>query len=302
MTIALIDGDVVAYMAGFASQSCWYRCIYADVDEPDETGTYLTKRKDEFDEFVLGLKGIPCLTDKKLIPGTKKLAELCVNQLIENILRNTQASDYKLFLTSNDKSNFRYKIAKTKEYKGNRKAAKPHHYGYIRDYLWKVWGAKVIYGQEADDALGIEQINITSKDINGCNHGKGCDSVQRTNAGVWASSIICSIDKDLRMIPGFHYNIKNSELSFVTEDEAMRFFWKQMLMGDTVDNIPGVPKIGKKKSADLIDACNSLEACKETVKMTYEKYYGEEWHDKYQEMGNLLWIRREENQYFEDLT
>jgi hypothetical protein len=158
MTIALIDGDVVAYMAGFASQSCWYRCIYADVDEPDETGTYLTKRKDEFDEFVLGLKDIPCLTDKKIIPGTKKLAELCVNQLIENILRNTQATDYKLFLTSNDKSNFRFKIAKTKEYKGNRKnLVKPCHYGYIRDYLWKVWGAKVIYGQEADDALGIEQ-------------------------------------------------------------------------------------------------------------------------------------------------
>jgi hypothetical protein len=57
----------------------------------------------------------------------------------------------KLFLTSNDKSNYRFEVAKTVPYKGNRVAPKPHHYNTIREYLISRHKAVVIEGKEADD-------------------------------------------------------------------------------------------------------------------------------------------------------
>src|SRR5690606_41714779 len=65
-------------------------------------------------------------------------------------------------------------------------ARKPYWYDEIRDYLIRRWGAEVVDGQEADDAIGIAAWNSY----------KECPEY----------SIIASIDKDLRMIPGYHYN------------------------------------------------------------------------------------------------
>lgn len=298
--IALIDGDVIAYMSAFAAQRTIYyvdesadgefieRHEFTSKKEADDCLTYLeSKYKDD--------QSITLLLHNEVIAAPKKQAEFFADQLLKAILRETRAEDYKLFLTADDKSNFRYKVAKTKPYKGNRKdLVKPVHYSHIRNYLHIIWEAYVVFGDEADDYLGIHQVQKMREFDPDSNYW---DQPAHNN-----KSIICSIDKDLRMIPGWHYNIKTGEKSFVEREEGMRFFWKQMLMGDPVDNIQGVPKIGKMKAADLIDSCKSLEACKETVKMTYEKYYGLEWKEKYLEMGNLLWIKRDINQMFEDLS
>lgn len=67
--------------------------------------------------------------------------------------------------------------------------------------------------------------------------------------------IIVSPDKDLRMIPGIHYDIKH-DCEFVVETwgeialvdgkligTGEKWFWAQMLMGDPVDNIKGLPYV-----------------------------------------------------------
>lgn len=78
--------------------------------------------------------------------------------------------------------------------------------------------------------------------------------------------LILSLDKDLKTIEGIHFDYykpilhdengkrKQSDyrgLSVWTKEESEAFFWEQMLVGDSVDNIKGVPGIGEKK-ANLI--------------------------------------------------
>lgn len=300
MTIALIDGDVVAYMAAFAAQRTIY---YVDIFYcGDATEQHQFVSKDEAQDFKEYLETKPeykqhsIMITSEVEAESAKHAEVCARQIITRILEATKASDYKLYITAEDKSNFRYKIAKTKPYKGNRKAEKPVHYHHVRNYLHYVWGAYLVIGEEADDYLGIEQC----KDYFG---SANTPEMQRNDCYLEHSlmTIICSIDKDLTMIPGWHYNIRSGEQVFVNGDAAMRFFWKQMLMGDTVDNIQGVPKIGKVKANKLIDGCTSLEECRETVQREYKNYYKDKWEELYTEMGNLLWIKREPNIIFEDL-
>ena len=61
--------------------------------------------------------------------------------------------DVKLYLTGG--GNFRFDIATVKPYKGNRKQEKPFYLPSVRKYLETKWGAVVVEGMEADDALCI---------------------------------------------------------------------------------------------------------------------------------------------------
>jgi 5'-3' exonuclease len=40
-------------------------------------------------------------------------------------------------------------------------------------------------------------------------------------------------------------------------------------MGDTVDNIPGLPKCGPVKTERILKDCNTREECREAVKQAY---------------------------------
>lgn len=198
-----------------------------------------------------------------------------VKAVLTNILAVfPERQEYKLYLTDNA-SNFRNKLATIKKYKGNRDgAAKPVYYHEIREYMQDVWDAEMIYGQEADDALGIEQWNNKDK-----------------------STCIVSIDKDLDMIPGWHYNFVKQKLYYVNITDANLNFWKQMLVGDTTDNIPGIRGIGPKGAEKAMYECgHDTEHIKRRVSELYEKEYGDPWYARMVEVANLLWIRREPDQ------
>src|SRR5258706_13648506 len=100
-----------------------------------------------------------------------------MDRWIEDILKATNADNYKVFLTSDDKSNYRYTVSGT--YKANRKNPRPIYYGELREHLITFYHTTVVTGEEADDALGVAQTSET---------------------------IICSIDKDLNQCPGRHYD------------------------------------------------------------------------------------------------
>ena len=70
--------------------------------------------------------------------------------------------------------------------------------------------------------------------------------------GIMASSgkgIAVTIDKDLRSVPGWHWNPdKEHTPEIVDEYIADLNFHKQWIMGDTTDNIPGIWKWGPAKA------------------------------------------------------
>ena len=66
-------------------------------------------------------------------------------------------------------------------------------------------------------------------------------------------TIICSPDKDvLYQCVGMHYNYQKGEFLHTSPDDAIKFLWKQVLMGDSTDHIPGLPGVGDKTSTNWL--------------------------------------------------
>jgi hypothetical protein len=219
MMKALIDGDILVYRIGFASEN--------------ETESIAIARCSEFIEDLILFNGF---------------------------------GEYQGYLTG--KKNFRNEIAVTAPYKGNRKSAKPKHYQLLRDYMESAWAFTMIEDQEADDAIGIAAYEMEV--------GEYC---------------ICSIDKDLDMLRGDHYNFVKDERYFITEEEGIKNFYKQLLMGDRVDNIIGIKGIGTVKAERLLKECKNEN---EMYLAILEAYDGNA--ERVLENGRLLWIRRQPNQ------
>lgn len=219
MLKALIDGDILVYRIGFASEN--------------ETESIAVARCSEFIEDLILFNGF---------------------------------GEYQGYLTG--KTNFRNEIAVTAPYKGNRKSAKPKHYQLLRDYMESAWAFTMIEDQEADDAIGIAAYEMEV--------GEYC---------------ICSIDKDLDMLRGDHYNFVKDERYFITEEEGIKNFYKQLLMGDRVDNIIGIKGIGTVKAERLLKECKNEN---EMYLAILEAYEGNA--ERVLENGRLLWIRRQPHQ------
>jgi hypothetical protein len=189
-------------------------------------------------------------------------------EFMEELVMKPWVGDYQGYLTGSN--NYRKEIAVTAPYKGNRTgASKPKHYDLVREYLIKAWGCELIEGQEADDAIGIKAYEI----------------------GDIEEYIIMSIDKDLDMIRGWHYNFIKDRKYLINDQEAIKHFYTQILTGDRVDNIIGLKGIGPKKAAKILEDCIT-EA--DMYKAVLEAYDNDE--TRVLENGQLLWIRRNENQ------
>lgn len=246
----LVDGDVSRYRCGFAADS--QRRAQLKEQHPDLSDGDIEQllADDDYLGYALGN----------------------VKQSLQEIQSMFILPPMRVYLTG--AGNFREQVATLLPYKGNRTARKPKYYEEIGQYMREVWGAEVIEGQEADDAIGIEQYAHNDN-----------------------STVIVSIDKDLDMIPGWHYNLLHKRLYEVTENEADIHFFRQMLTGDNTDNIPGITSIGPKRSEDILKSCNyDVSAVREVVKQKYAEQYGNDWERAYREVGTLLWIRREPEQ------
>jgi len=177
--------------------------------------------------------------------------------------------DYQVFLTG--KGNFRYDIAISHEYKGNRKdVEKPQHLEAIRKHMIKAWEAVVSKGEEADDLIGIAA----------------------TEGG--KESIVVSIDKDMLQIPCRHYNPNKKEFTVVSDFDGLKLFYTQILTGDRADNIVGLYGVGPKKAEKILADCKT-EA--DMYEECLHQYGGEE--DRVIENARLLWLRREPDQLWE---
>jgi len=188
------------------------------------------------------------------------VAQVRASNLLWNIFSEVKAKDRVLYLSGGE--NFRKAVVPS--YKANRvDQEKPHYLEPLREYLVTEWGAKVTDGIEADDALGIAQ-----------------------TAAPEGTTIICSLDKDLKQVPGYHYTWemngtgstgtvwkREAALSFVKPQEGMFNFYWQMVMGDRADNVPGFDGKMRAKVPKFLEMHYELMQTLETEQELFDYVY-----------------------------
>jgi len=109
---------------------------------------------------------------------------------------------------------------------------------------------------------------------------------------------VVSIDKDLFCIPGKHYNPKTGLTRTIGHFEAKKHFYEQLLKGDNVDNIPGIPGIGPKKAEAALASCVNEHDMQESVVDMYINYYEERWYDMLLSNGKMLYLSKHYDDFF----
>ncbi len=201
---------------------------------------------------------------------SEKFAKSRLVETLEDLVYlHLKADSYEAFLTG--KNNFRYDIAKTVPYKGNRKdAKKPKHYEALRSHMVKRLGAVIVDGQEADDEVAIRMTKEPDK------------------------YMLVGVDKDLRQIPGWHHNPVKAQTEYIDEFEGYYNFCIQLLTGDRVDNIPGLEGIGPKKAEKALKGAKTQRETLEAAWNTYKER--DKTLEYFTEQGQLLWLRRYEGE------
>ena len=268
ITYALIDGDIIIYQAGFASDQRQY--VITDLDDAHKVVAAFPYKKDA-DAFVAAHPAKSLSIEKKIESEPLEYCLNSVNKMLESIRDTVKADKVRVFLTPS--SVFRHEV--DSEYKGNRDAShKPTWHKEIKEHLITHWNAEIVEGIEADDCIGIVANLLDS----------GSESEYRP--------VMCSLDKDLLTIPGEHYNWRQGVTKLVTADEALLNFWKQMLMGDSADNIKGIPKIGKVKSERMLRGLSEKDM-ERIVINEYQREYGPDWRVHFEKNYTLLYILRD---------
>lgn len=209
------------------------------------------------------------------------------DNLIANICVMAEATHPPiLFLTG--KTNFRFDVAKRTPYK-ERVGKKPHHYSNLKAYIKGKYDYRISEGCEADDELAMEQ-TARPNDV-----------------------IVCSRDKDVRQVAGWHYGWEcGNQPSFGPElvDELGHislnskgklkgvgelFFYAQCIMGDPVDSIPGLPKYGDAKAFKILDGSVSVADAYNRVLEAYKGVYGDDGEKEMLEQATLLYMVRIRN-------
>lgn len=229
------------------------------------------------------------------LPPFDYVAEL-LEMRINNICAITNATtDPILYITG--KTNFRNEIATRTPYK-ERLGNKPFHYHNLTAYMQAVYDVRMKEGLEADDLMSIEQTLRPHE------------------------TIICTRDKDLRQVPGWHYGWELGEqpqfgpiqvvnpglLELETKVNAKGvksykirgygdlFFYSQCLTGDAVDTVPGLPGTGPTKAFKILEGSSGSTDAFNRVLEAYRAFYGDDAEKELLEQGRLLYMTRELNE------
>ena len=125
------------------------------------------------------------------------------------------------------KGNFRHSVLPT--YKSNRRGKpKPVLLDTLIEHAWDSWDCKEVDCLEADDIMGILATRSPGRHI------------------------MATIDKDLKQIPGIHYNWKKEQIKDIEPCEADYWFYFQVLTGDSTDGYGGCPGIGVARAGKVL--------------------------------------------------
>ncbi len=298
--LALIDGDPLCYIAGFAAQKSIHTVQMGEVEIPF-TDIELAR------EFASKHNGEFIKASRVEAEPLAHALQICKRH-IQKCLDALHTTEYRVFLTGG--SNFREEIATLVPYKGLRwgpekreqvreqgqwlewleetdhlppASPKPVHYQELKQYLIDHHNAITVEGAEADDACSVLSWQEWNK-YKGLRLPLTC---------------CCTIDKDLRMVPGLHFDYSKNQFNWVSEIEGQRSFWTQMITGDKTDNIVGLSESGGKRRTFKTDPIQKMEDPLEMylyVRQGYEEKYGDNWEAAMTENGRLLHMRKEKGE------
>jgi len=300
---ALVDSDIIAFRACFAGEYK-VRDVFSpkDLDEPIITFRYVKDMKAWFKKYNKDEADFVIETRVVLEPLNQVLhtAKMMMKSIEDKFTGGKPIG----FLSG--KNNFRENTCTEVPYKGSRwtpeRRAKeaggrwdtwlketeakykpihrPTYEKQVKEYLIKYWNTIFVEGQEADDALGIAQTEATK--------GLG-ESLPH-------STIIVSVDKDLKMITGWHQDVTamDCDPEFVDPITANRNFYAQLIKGDRTDTIPGIHGMGDVKAAKVVAELDTIEEMWSAVREVYTNKVPDITEETIVQRGNLLWIRREE--------
>lgn len=152
-----------------------------------------------------------------------------LNETVEDLKEKLEADDVVMALS--DYRNPWRKIVMP-SYKSNRKdVRKPVIFQPLRDYVHETWTTYQREGLEGDDILGLLATNPVV---------------------IAGEKIIVSLDKDMKTVPGKHFNMQK-EVEFERSlDDADLYHFTQILTGDSTDGYGGCPGVGPKGAEKLL--------------------------------------------------
>tara|TARA_R110000744_G_C19371770_1_gene563210 strand:- start:60327 stop:61379 length:1053 start_codon:yes stop_codon:yes gene_type:complete len=223
------------------------------------------------DEFVL----TPVV---RLVPDAEMVVKGRFKNKVETIKVQPWCSDIEICFGVGE--NFRYEMAETIPYKNSR-PPKPLMYETVKDYMLYKYANKmcIVEGVETDDIVAQKLHEAWER--SGHNHDN-------------LDTIGLLIDKDLKQFPSIQVNFDKLEegLVKITELEAAKNLAVQMLMGDNIDSIPGLPLlddslfekyklrktkkgVGETSAKGVVNSATSVQEVYERVVEAYRLHYGE---------------------------
>lgn len=181
------------------------------------------KAKDENGEPIKDENGKYIYDQSKTLDDIK----YHIDNIFISIFTALDTKYYLAFVDNNFKKNFRLNYYP--DYKGNRKdREQPPFLNEAKQYLVDYWHTLPVEGLEADDVCVICK-----------NH--------------YQNAILVSPDKDLYNLNGNCYNPTTNQ--FITNNliNERIFFVRQMIEGDSADNIKGIKGKGKKFAQEFIN-------------------------------------------------
>lgn len=180
-----------------------------------------------------------------------------------------------IFCFSGKSSNtFRYHLAIQKKYKGDRKAEEPFVVECMNamvDEIMKQYVGILFNDLEADDVVCMLQNKHT---------------------------YIHSKDKDLKQVPGWHYDRETHNLINISADEAVRFLAMQLITGDSTDAICGIEGFGPKKAEAILKGVSTNNLISAVYKEYRKKYGIIKGTDLFASNWQLIKMRENHGEYF----
>ncbi len=200
-----------------------------------------------FEASVIAEESIEWKEEMWTVHADMALAKARIVNRVEEFKEKLQADDIVMALT--DRANYRRVL--NPDYKSNRsKSRLPIILKQVKQWIIEEMDGQLWPTLEADDVI----------------------SILATDKKMDEETIIVSIDKDFKSVPGIYYDFNKDETHHVSQEDADRYHLIQTLTGDAVDGYSGVPKVGAVTAKRLLEKegyeWEVVAKCYEDVGMT----------------------------------
>lgn len=200
-----------------------------------------------------------------------------IDEIISEIVVKAEATHYRCFIE--DFGNQTFRSVMYSDYKDKRKdKPKPVNYKEIKEYILINYNPYVSKGVETDDSI------ISTRSY-----------VKRKHPDCFVQ--IAANDKDYLTYPVNYidlYHGRYLQKQTISEKNAMYNLAYQMLAGDTVDSVKGIPGMGEAKTNALLKGVKQTRMhYVKAVLSAYKRYYGRNYKTYIEKNYRLLRLRED---------